>query len=124
MLICRLRSGIIVKIYFLRIENDFLVSFCLALGIRCYDCKIKSPASLCDKTLSNDTNAVNCSGIFDTCVSTALTIKSKIGNLEKSAYMMTCGQKVSIALLNQHDKLTNEHHALCIKACSLLALAG
>ena len=32
---------------------------------------------------------------YDACVTTALTIKSKVGSIEKAAYMMTCGQKVS-----------------------------
>ncbi|KAL9979855.1 hypothetical protein ACROYT_G017578 [Oculina patagonica] len=68
-----------------------LIALPCALGIQCYSCTISGPTSLC--TSVSNSSLTNCSGIFDACVTTALTIKTKIGGLEKEAYTMTCGQK-------------------------------
>ena len=63
-----------------------------ALGLQCYSCKISGPTSLCDKVTNSSMS--NCTGLFDACVTTAMTIKTKIGGIVKNAFTMGCAQKV------------------------------
>lgn len=84
----------------------------LALGLQCYSCRISGPTSLCDKVTNS--SMTNCTGLLDACVTTAMTIKTKVGGIVKNVYTMACAEKVCVKQTYE----TKAKHQSVIKSAS------